>query len=160
MNSKQKHNYSISTYATFSGRYNDWIYINFNTFFHLFNYFSWNLYRTFRNLNNGMSSTWRKHFTPYFTCHWKLKKNNLQRMLISNHCCQPSSEEWLQLTVLLAYPNICYLFQGSTQSPQHFSIPSRFFSASFMSWLIWSIPSSILSNCSVTHQTEHFSECD
>lgn len=38
-----------------------------------------------------------------------------------------------------------YLLQGSTQIPQHFSMPVRFFSASFMSAFIWSIPSSILS---------------
>ncbi len=32
--------------------------------------------------------------------------------------------------------------------PQHFSMPVKFFSASFISALIWSIPSSILSSCS------------
>lgn len=42
-----------------------------------------------------------------------------------------------------------HLLQGKMQSPQHFSIPSRFFSASFMSVLIWSIPSSMRSSCSV-----------
>lgn len=47
-----------------------------------------------------------------------------------------------------------HLLHGRTQIPQHFSIPERFFSASRMSALIWSIPSSILSNCSVhTHTT-------
>ena len=51
------------------------------------------------------------------------------------------------------------LFQGSTQSPQHFSIPSKFFSASFMSLLISSMPSSILSNCSVTHQSHKLHQC-
>lgn len=43
-----------------------------------------------------------------------------------------------------------YLLHGRTQRPQHFSIPVRFFSASRMSALIWSIPSSILSSCSVS----------
>lgn len=42
-----------------------------------------------------------------------------------------------------------YLLQGSTHNPQHFSIPARLLSASFMSALIWSMPSSILSSCSV-----------
>lgn len=41
-----------------------------------------------------------------------------------------------------------YLLHGSTQSPQHFSMPLKFFSASRISALIWSIPSSIRSNCS------------
>lgn len=48
-----------------------------------------------------------------------------------------------------------HLLQGKTQIPQHFSMPDRFFSASRMSALIWSIPSSILSNCSVhTHHRQ------
>lgn len=42
-----------------------------------------------------------------------------------------------------------HLLQGSTHSPQHFSIPARLLSASFMSALIWSMPSSIRSSCSV-----------
>lgn len=41
-----------------------------------------------------------------------------------------------------------YLLQGRTQSPQHFSMPLKFFSASRMSALIWSMPSSIRSSCS------------
>lgn len=41
-----------------------------------------------------------------------------------------------------------YLLHGRTQIPQHFSIPVRFFSASFMSALIWSMPSSMRSSCS------------
>lgn len=40
------------------------------------------------------------------------------------------------------------LFHGRTHRPQHFSRPSKFFSASFISWLIWSMPSSMRSNCS------------
>ena len=43
-----------------------------------------------------------------------------------------------------------HFFHGRTQRPQHFSMPSRFFSASFISWLIWSIPSSMRSSCSGT----------
>lgn len=42
-----------------------------------------------------------------------------------------------------------YLLQGKTQMPQHFSMPLKFFSASRMSALIWSMPSSIRSSCSV-----------
>lgn len=42
-----------------------------------------------------------------------------------------------------------YLLQGRTHRPQHFSIPVKFFSASRMSALIWSIPSSMRSSCSV-----------
>lgn len=41
-----------------------------------------------------------------------------------------------------------YRFHGSTHSPQHFSSPSRFFSASSISTLIWFVPSSIRSSCS------------
>ena len=41
-----------------------------------------------------------------------------------------------------------HLFHGKTQSPQHFSKPSRFFSASRIAALIRSIPASIASNCS------------
>lgn len=44
-----------------------------------------------------------------------------------------------------------HLLHGRTHRPQHFSIPVRFFSASFMSALIWSIPSSIRSSCSAGH---------
>jgi len=54
---------------------------------------------------------------------------------------------------------VSYFFHGRTQRPQHFSIPSRFFSASRMSWLIWSIPSAIRSICSVSSTdptTSHF----
>lgn len=42
-----------------------------------------------------------------------------------------------------------HFFHGRTHKPQHFSRPSKLFSASFMSALILSIPSSILSSCSV-----------
>lgn len=41
-----------------------------------------------------------------------------------------------------------HFWHGSTHRPQHFSIPERFFSASFMSAFIWSMPSSIRSSCS------------
>lgn len=41
-----------------------------------------------------------------------------------------------------------YLFHGRTQRPQHFSIPFRCSSASFMSWLIWSKAPSHRSSCS------------
>lgn len=41
-----------------------------------------------------------------------------------------------------------YLLHGNTQIPQHFSIPLKFFSASRMSALIWSMPSSMRSSCS------------
>lgn len=54
-----------------------------------------------------------------------------------------------------------YLVQGRAQSPQHFSMPVKFFSASRMSSLIWSIPSSIRSNCSVHYpikSTLHLSQ--
>lgn len=44
-----------------------------------------------------------------------------------------------------------YFLQGRTQIPQHFSIPLKFFSASRISALIWSIPSSTRSNCSVEY---------
>jgi hypothetical protein len=47
---------------------------------------------------------------------------------------------------------VTYLLQGSTHNPQHFSMPVRFFSASRMSTLIWSIPSSMRSNCSEDRQ--------
>jgi len=47
---------------------------------------------------------------------------------------------------------VLYRFHGRTHRPQHFSMPSRFFSAARMSWLIWSIPSPILSICSA-HKT-------
>lgn len=49
----------------------------------------------------------------------------------------------------LALKSWDYLLQGKTQIPQHFSMPLKFFSASRMSALIWSIPSSIRSSCSV-----------
>ena len=41
-----------------------------------------------------------------------------------------------------------HLFQGRIQRPQHFSIPCKFFSASLISVLIWSMPSSTRSSCS------------
>lgn len=47
---------------------------------------------------------------------------------------------------------VTYLLQGRTHNPQHFSMPVRFFSASRMSALIWSIPSSMRSNCSEDRQ--------
>ena len=42
-----------------------------------------------------------------------------------------------------------HLLQGKTHSPQHFSMPARLLSASFISALIWSMPSSMRSSCSV-----------
>lgn len=45
-----------------------------------------------------------------------------------------------------APPNITYLSQE--HRPQHLPRSVRFFSASLMSWLIWSSPSSIRSSCS------------
>lgn len=42
-----------------------------------------------------------------------------------------------------------YLLHGNTQIPQHFSMPLKFFSASRISALIWSIPSSMRSSCSI-----------
>lgn len=53
-----------------------------------------------------------------------------------------------------------YFLQGSTQMPQHFSMPLKFFSASRISALIWSIPSSTRSNCSVcrAHNQHHHSK--
>lgn len=41
-----------------------------------------------------------------------------------------------------------YLMQGQTHRPQHLAMSVRFFSASFISLLIWSIPSSMRSSCS------------
>lgn len=43
---------------------------------------------------------------------------------------------------------ITYLLHGHGQSPQRFPRSVKFFSASFMSLLIWSIPSSMRSSCS------------
>lgn len=48
-----------------------------------------------------------------------------------------------------------YRFHGNTHSPQHFSSPSRFFSASSISTLIWFIPSSIRSSCSKYNVAVH-----
>lgn len=55
------------------------------------------------------------------------------------------------ISSLLFKPDYTDRFHGNTQSPQHFSNPSKFFSASLMSWLIWSIPSSIRSSCSESY---------
>lgn len=55
-----------------------------------------------------------------------------------------------------------YFLQGSTQMPQHFSMPLKFFSASRISALIWSMPSSTRSNCSVCsahNQHQHSKSC-
>ena len=41
-----------------------------------------------------------------------------------------------------------YLLQGHMKRPQHFPKSFKFFSASFMSWLIWFMPSSTRSSCS------------
>lgn len=41
-----------------------------------------------------------------------------------------------------------YLLHGHMKSPQHFPKSFKFFSASFMSWLIWFMPSSTRSSCS------------
>ena len=41
-----------------------------------------------------------------------------------------------------------YLLHGHLKSPQHFPKSFKFFSASFMSWLIWFMPSSTRSSCS------------
>lgn len=41
-----------------------------------------------------------------------------------------------------------YLLHGQEQRPQNFPRSFKFFSASFMSLLIWSIPSSMRSSCS------------
>lgn len=63
---------------------------------------------------------------------------------------------WMNIIVLLFFSVKdqikTHLLQGRTQIPQHFSMPVKFFSASFMSALIWSIPSSMRSSCSVEHK--------
>lgn len=41
-----------------------------------------------------------------------------------------------------------YLLHGHMKRPQHFPKSFKFFSASFMSWLIWFMPSSTRSSCS------------
>ena len=41
-----------------------------------------------------------------------------------------------------------YLLHGHMNRPQHFPKPFKLFSASFMSWLIWFMPSSTRSSCS------------
>lgn len=41
-----------------------------------------------------------------------------------------------------------YLLHGHMKMPQHFPKSFKFFSASFMSWLIWFMPSSTRSSCS------------
>lgn len=57
---------------------------------------------------------------------------------------------WLEKSLIGRKRKVAtHLLQGRTQSPQHFSMPARLLSASFMSALIWSIPSSIRSSCSV-----------
>lgn len=71
-------------------------------------------------------------FSSKPSSHWRLSN-------ITLYACEKSVNEVSVHTDL---------FHGSTQSPQHFSKPSRFFSASRMSWLIWSMPSSIRSSCS------------
>ncbi len=53
---------------------------------------------------------------------------------------------FMQATRSQAPPSITYLSQE--HRPQHLPRFVRFFSASLMSWLIWSSPSSIRSSCS------------
>lgn len=48
----------------------------------------------------------------------------------------------------LRYMVSTYLLHGHMKRPQHFPKSFKFFSASFMSWLIWFMPSSTRSSCS------------
>ena len=56
-----------------------------------------------------------------------------------------SRGEWRDVRQLAAFP---YRFHGRTHNPQHFSRPSRFFSASRIAALIRSMPESMASSCS------------
>lgn len=85
-----------------------------------------------------------KHFIPTVWSRWKgtKKKKDKEKKTSDIHSWQRTGHYRAALA-----PST-YLLQGHMKRPQHFPKSFKFFSASFMSWLIWFMPSSTRSSCS------------
>lgn len=81
-----------------------------------------------------------KHYIPTEWSRWKRTKRKTKTSDI--HCDKKTGHHRAE-SVLSTY-----LLQGHMKRPQHFPKSFKFFSASFMSWLIWFMPSSTRSSCS------------
>lgn len=82
-----------------------------------------------------------KYFIPTEWSRWKRTKKKKTKTS-DIHCDKKTGHH-----IAEPVPST-YLLQGHMKRPQHFPKSFKFFSASFMSWLIWFMPSSTRSSCS------------